>query len=54
MEQFEDFDEWANTLLSEGCAPRCDDRGVWWAENWEGKSCGEWYPWRNSGYLNFG
>ncbi len=53
MELFDDYADWARAAVYDGCAVHCDDRGIYWAENWEGRSCGEYNPTTNSGFLNY-
>ncbi len=53
MEQFDDLVEWAQTAQLDGCAIRQDSRGIYWAENWEGKSCGEYNPTDGQGFLHY-
>ncbi len=53
-ELFDDFGQWVQALTLDGCGLRKDWTGLWWAENWEGKSCGEFDPTTNTGFLQFG
>lgn len=52
-ELFDDLIEWARAADYAGCGIR--ERGDhYWAENWEGRNCGEFYPSKQEGYLDFG
>ncbi len=53
MELYHDLIEWAQAAKYDGCGVQYDDRGIWWAENWEGKSCGEYNPTTNQGFLKY-
>lgn len=53
LEQFDDELEWTRAAMYDGCGIMV--RGDhYWAMNWEGRNCGEWYPSKQEGYLNFG
>ncbi len=54
MDFFDDLVEWARAAHLDGCGIQQDCRGIYWAENWEGKSCGEYNPTTGQGFLNFG
>lgn len=53
LEQFDNEHDWTYAAIVEGgCGVR--QRGdTLWAENWEGRNCGEYYPSKQEGYLNF-
>ena len=53
MEHFDNFGMWIRALTIDGCGLRRDSRGIWWAENWEGKSCGEFDPVQGEGFLDY-
>ncbi len=53
MELYDELIDWAQTAQADGCAIQKDDRGIYWAENWEGKSCGEYNPTTNQGFLKY-
>ncbi len=52
MELFNDLIEWARATRDDGCGIQQDDRGIYRAENWEGKSMGEFNPAEGQGFLN--
>ena len=53
MDYYEDFNEWLRDLVYDGCAARKDSRGIYWAENWLGRCCGEFNPVTNTGFLDY-
>ena len=53
MESYDDLMEWTKTAVADGCAIQQDSRGIFWAENWEGKSCGEFDPKSCRGFLDY-
>ena len=52
-EIYDDIKEWAKAAVYDGCAVHKDCRGIYWAENWEGRSCGEFNPTTNTGFLKY-
>ena len=53
MEEFDDYEEWLYAAVVEGGCGIRKRRDHFWAENWEGHNCGEWYPDKSQGYLKF-
>ncbi len=51
MELFDDLMEWAQAAALDGLGIHQDDRGLYWAEDWFGKSAGEFNPTLNQGFL---
>ena len=51
-EEFTSLQEWAQAADQDGCGIR--QRGDhYWAENWDGRNCGEYYPSKQEGYLHY-
>ncbi len=53
MELFDDIMEWAQAVQYDGCGIQQDNRGIYWAENWTGQSCGEFNPATGQGFLHY-
>ncbi len=51
METFDDLMEWAQAADLDGYGIHLDDRGIYWAEDWFGKSAGEFDLTINQGFL---
>ena len=53
MELFDDYVEWTRAAVVEGGCCVMKRKEHFWAQGWEGQNCGEWYPDKNQGYLDF-
>lgn len=52
-EEFTTLQEWLYAAVVEGGCGLRQRKDYYWAENWDGRNCGEYYPSKEQGYLEF-